>query len=79
MEIVGCLSVSMETLVESSLTRQFLLNRMPSNGLDCVYLFQRERALDEPLASNGLPLWLQAVLIETLPSNSHIRHNIINM
>jgi hypothetical protein len=77
MEIVGCLSVSVETFVESSFTRYV------SNGLFCVYSLQRERALGEHLASNGFPLWLrysdfQAVLTEPLSGNGHIRHNILS-
>jgi hypothetical protein len=58
MEIIGWLSVSVENVVESSLTRNMLIERLPSNGLFSVYLFQRECVFGEPLASNGLPLWL---------------------
>jgi hypothetical protein len=79
MEIVGCVFISTETFVESSLTRNVLTEPLPSNGLVHVYSLQRERALGETLASNGRQLWLhysgfQAVLTEQLPSNRHIRH-----
>jgi hypothetical protein len=56
MEIVGCLSVSVETSVESSLTRKVLTEPLPSNGLFRVYSLQRERVFGELLASSGLPL-----------------------
>jgi hypothetical protein len=84
METVGYMSVSVETFIESSLTWNLLTEPLPSNGLFRVYLLQRKRAFGEPLASNGLPLWLhysdfQAMLTEPLPNNSHIRQNIITM
>jgi hypothetical protein len=83
MEIVGFLSVSLETFVEFLLTRNMLTEPLPSNGLFRIYSFHRERALGGPLASNGLPLWLyysdfQVVLTESLPSNGHIRHNTVH-
>jgi hypothetical protein len=59
MEIVGCLSVSVEAFVESSLTRDVLTESLPISGLFRVYSLQRERVFGELLASNRLPLWLQ--------------------
>jgi hypothetical protein len=56
MEIVGCLFVSVEAFVESTLTRNVLIEPLPSSGFFRVYSLQRERQLGEPLASNGLPL-----------------------
>jgi hypothetical protein len=56
MEIVGCLSVSVETFVESSLTRDVLTEQLPNNGLFRVCSFQWEYVFGELLASNGLPL-----------------------
>jgi hypothetical protein len=58
MEIVGCLSVSVEAFVESSLTRNVLTEPSPIKGLFRVYSLQRELLLVELLASNRLPLWL---------------------
>jgi hypothetical protein len=58
MEIVGCFSVSVETFVEYSLTRNVITQLLPSNGLFHFYSLQRERVFGELLASNGLPFWL---------------------
>jgi hypothetical protein len=58
MEIVGCLSVSLETFVESLLTRNVLTEYLSRNGLFRIYSLQRERVFGELLASNGLLLWL---------------------
>jgi hypothetical protein len=81
MKIIGCLSVSVETFDESSLTRNVLTEQLPSNGLLGIYLLQWERALCEPLASSVLPFWLhysglQAVFTESLPGSGHIRYNV---
>jgi hypothetical protein len=58
MEIAGCLFVSVETFVESSLTRNVLTELLPSNGFFRIYSVQRERVFGGLLASYGLPLWL---------------------
>jgi hypothetical protein len=49
----------------------------------CITLFyplQRECVFGEPLVSNGLPRLFVAAgtyVIEPLPTNGHIRHNMI--
>jgi hypothetical protein len=57
MEIVGRLSVSVETIVETSLTRNVLTEALARNGLFRVYSLQ-DRVFGEPMASKGLQLWL---------------------
>jgi hypothetical protein len=43
MEFVGCLFVSVETFVDSSLKQNVLTEPLPSDGLFRVYSLQRER------------------------------------
>jgi hypothetical protein len=54
MEIVVCLSVSLETFVESSLTLNVLIEPLPSYEFFSVYSLQRESVFGELLPSNGL-------------------------
>jgi hypothetical protein len=57
-----------------------LPNRYPATDYS-VSIRYSKNVFGEPLASNGLPVWLhnsgfQTVFTEPLPNNGHIRHNI---
>jgi hypothetical protein len=61
MENAGCLRISMETLVESPLTRELALaSRWLAMGFSLWLHYSS----------------FQAVLTEPLPSNGHIRHTM---
>jgi hypothetical protein len=81
-QLVVILSLSRECVFVSIRCRENVCQSVATLWPLPAYPLRRESVLTEALFRNGRPLWLHysgfhAMLTEPLPSNVHIRHNII--